>query len=453
MNTVHRAMLYLIRKKGKCVSLLLLLFVIATFMVSCFSILNATKQLTGDIRTSVGAAFYIRANTEVQANSNGEMEVRENNIKISQRQVEEILQNNNIEYYNPINYGFAKGKGIEFVPGDRHTEESNMGKITALRYSALASQFVDDELVITAGRHIKDADKSVIIISEQLAELNNISIGDTLTLIHAMPGERNGKYIDGISVKTAFVEVTVVGIYKLNIQNDEIKPTAGMTENGLYTSLDVLDELGESKTGVYTGEVDFYITDPAKLQEIVMNVRDIQSIDWKTHFIRTNDFKYLKIADRLSSMGNLIKILIISVSTGSILILTLILTLHIHSRMRETGIMLATGISKFSIICGFIIEVMVVTLTAMIFAYITYTRIIECIGDNLFSDIQTGIMRVDMLMGETTYDFNIKNYMSMGISHILIIYVCQVVVVILSTLASSIAIIRLKPMEILSKIC
>ena len=137
-----------------------------------------------------------------------------------------------------------------------------MGKVTALRFSALAPEFADETAVLAEGKHITEADNGKILISESLANANQLSVGDTLMLTHAKPGESDGAYIDEIPVKTAYVQVRISGIYKWSTPDTAVKPTAGIAENEIYASLDVLNELHESEADIYTGEVDFYITDP-----------------------------------------------------------------------------------------------------------------------------------------------------------------------------------------------
>lgn len=82
MNFSKRAFLYVSRKKGKTLSLFLLIFIVGVFLISCFGVLNASERLSKDIRTSLGVAFYIRANTAVSMNENGETEVKENSVNI-----------------------------------------------------------------------------------------------------------------------------------------------------------------------------------------------------------------------------------------------------------------------------------------------------------------------------------------------------------------------------------
>ncbi len=451
MNSTQRAMLYISRKKGKTVSLFLLVFVVAVFLTSCFGVLNASKSLSRDIRTSLGAAFYIRANTEVSMTENGETEVKENNIHITGKEIDEIMQTGEIKYYNPINYGFAKSDRIEFIPGDKHTEENNMGKVTALRFSTLASDFIDETAVLIEGKHITDADKGKILISEQLATKNHLSVGDTLTLTHAKLGEADGAYIDEIPAKTAYAEVQVSGIYKLNAPATFQGPTAGVADNEIYTSLDVLNELYESESGVYTGEVDFYITDPAKLESITRNVQLLQSIDWTTHFIRTNDLGYSKIADQLSSLGDLVKILLVLVSVFSTAFLTLLLTIRMHSRMQEAGILLSVGVSKWQIMAGFLLEVLSVAIIALLLSYVASLCVTVFLSHSLFGELQPNLLNEETLSAGINSGSQIDNYLRLNVIETLFIYLCQIIIITASTFVSSIRLMRLKPKEILSK--
>lgn len=452
MDFIHRAMLYIIRKKGKTVSLFLIIFVVAVFLISCFGVLSASERLSKDIRASIGAAFYIRANTKVSVNESGQTAVKENNVHITQKEIDKIMQTNEIKYCNPINYGFAKSDAIDFIPGDKHTEESNMGKVTALRFSALASDFTEETAVLAEGKHITDADNGKILISEQLANANHLSVGDTLTLTHAKLGKIDGVYIDEIPVKTAYVQVEVSGIYKLNIGGNSNKPTASIAANEIYASLDVLNELNESETGIYTGEVGFYITDPAKLDNITGNVQLLQSIDWTIHFIRTNDFQYFKVADRLASIGDLVKILLVLVSVVSAAFLTLLLTMRMRGRMQEAGILLAAGITKRQIIAGFLFEVLLVTIIALILSYIVSFGVTSFWGHSLFSELQPNLLNDETLTTGMNSGIQIENYLKLSVMDTLLIYLCQITVIIASAFISSIMIMRLKPKEILSKI-
>ncbi len=451
MDCKKRAGLYLLRKKGKAISIFLLIMVVSTFLISCFSLLTASGKLASDIRGALGAAFYLRASTGVVSDENGEMTVTENHIRITDNEIKRIQNCGNIAYYNPINYGYAKGGQLTFIHGEKHTEDNNMGAVTALRYSALETDFADEVLALAAGRHITEADTNVVLISSEVAAVNGLSVGDKIVLSSSELGEADGEYIDVWSGERKETVVTIVGIYDILEADANVTATAGRQENRIYASIDVLTQLAASEPSVYTGEVGFYVTDPKTLDEIVFKVQQIDEIDWKTHFIRTNDFQYSKISDSLTSLGDLIKILLACVSIVSAAILTLILTLRIRGRIPEAGILLGAGIPKGEIIKQFLLEVLSVAATAFLFSYAASFGISHNLGNHLLADFQPNLINAAALQNGMNDAVSIDSYLTLGIGKTLLIYGCQLIVVVLSVLLSSASILKLKPREILTK--
>ena len=451
MDYKKRAGLYLLRKKGKAISIFLLIMVVSTFLISCFSFLTASEKLASDIRGALGAAFYLRASTGVVSDENGEMTVTENHIRITDNEIKRIQNCGNIAYHNPINYGYAKGEQLTFIHGEKHTEDNNMGAVTALRYSALETDFVDEVLALAAGRHITEADTNAVLISSEVAAVNGLSVGDKIVLSSSELGEADGEYIDVWSGERKEIVVTIVGIYDILEADANVTATAGRQENRIYASIDVLTQLAASEPSVYTGEVGFYVTDPKTLDEIVSKVQQIEEIDWKTHFIRTNDFQYSKIADSLASLGDLIKILLACVSIVSAAILTLILTLRIRGRIPEAGILLGAGIPKGEIIKQFLLEVLSVAATAFLFSYAAGFGISHNLGNHLLADFQPNLINAAALQNGMSDAVSIDSYLTLGIGKTLLIYGCQLIVVVLSVLLSSASILKLKPREILTK--
>lgn len=451
MDYKKRAGLYLLRKKEKAISIFLLIMVVSTFLIPCFSLLTASEKLASDIRGALGAAFYLRASTGIVSDENGEMTVTENHIRITDNEIKRIQNCGNIAYYNPINYGYAKGEQLTFIHGEKHTEDNNMGAVTALHYSALETDFVDEALALAAGRHITEADTNAVLISSEVAAVNGLSVGDKIVLSSSELGEADGEYIDVWSGERKETVVTIVGIYDILEADANVTATAGRQENRIYASIDVLTQLAASEPSVYTGEVGFYVTDPKTLDEIVSKVQQIEEIDWKTHFIRTNDFQYSKISNSLTSSGNLIKILLACVSIVSAAILTLILTLRIRGRIPEAGILLGAGIPKGEIIKQFLLEVLSVAATAFLFSYAAGFGISHNLGNHLLADFQPNLINAAALQNGMSDAVGIDSYLTLGIGKTLLIYGCQLIVVALSVLLSSASILKLKPREILTK--
>ncbi len=449
MDYKKRAVLYLLRKKGNTAGIFLLITTVSIFLLSCFALLNASGKLAGDIRGAVGAEFYIRARMGVVSDGSGETTIMERHIRITDSEIERILSCGDIAYCNPVNYGYAKGEGLSFIPGEKHSEDNNMGRITALRYSAPDAGFADKTLSLAEGKHITAADTGSVLISSALAAANDLSVGDSLTLLSSELGETGGEYVDAWHGDRKSDVVTIIGIYDIITPLPNLTATAGRQENRIYASLDVLTALCESEQSVYTGEVGFYVTDPRELEPIVSKVRQIDDIDWETHFIRTNDLGYSEIADGLLKLGGLIKLLLVCVSAVSAAILTLALTLRIKARVPETGILLGAGITKREIIKQFLLEVLIVAAAAFVFSYAVSPPIIRMLGENMLTE--PDIISAAELQNGMSGAVDTRGYLSLGIWRILLIYGCQLAAAVGCVFISSVPVLRLKPKEILTR--
>ena len=306
MHMYKRAVLYLARKKGKAALLFLIFFLVSALLLVCFSVLNGTGQAAKELRSNIGAAFYIRPYQEMifegGAVSEGTTPI------ISQKSIDEVVDaaGGQVKAYNTEHYGYAKSEQLHFLPGAGDSEASNMGQVTAVRDSQLTDVFLNEEYTLLAGRHIQPEDENKILISAELAAENSLEVGDVLTLTHAGLDQQDGVYIDTIPEKTVFAEVEIVGIFQCDGAADSAdSPTAGKATNHIYSDSHLLINLQEQQEGVFEGEIAFYIADPLELDTLLERVEAIDSIDWDNHILRENDFQYEQIAGQLQNLQNL----------------------------------------------------------------------------------------------------------------------------------------------------
>ena len=238
MGVCRRAALYLARKKGKAILLFLIFFLVSALLLICFSVLNGTGQAARDLRSNIGAAFYIRPYAQMTledgALSEGTAPV------ISQQSIDEVIDaaQGQVKAYNTEHYGYAKSEQLHFLPGAGDNEASNMGQVTAVRDSGLTDVFLNEEYTLLAGRHIQPEDENKILISAELAVENSLEVGDVLTLTHAGLDQQDGEYIDTIPEKTAFAKVEIVGIFQCDGAADSAdSPTAGKAANHIFSVL------------------------------------------------------------------------------------------------------------------------------------------------------------------------------------------------------------------------
>lgn len=448
MGVCRRAALYLARKKGKAFLLFLIFFLVSALLLICFSVLDGTGQAARDLRSNIGAAFYIRPYAQMTledgALSEGTTPV------VSQQSIDEVINaaQGQVKAYNTEHYGYAKSEQLHFLPGAGDNEASNMGQVTAVRDSQLTDVFLNEECTLISGRHIQPEDENKILISAELAAENDLKVGDILTLTHAGLDQRDdGTYIDTIPEKTAFAKAEIVGIFQADgADNGMDAPTAGKAVNHIYSDSHLLVNLQEQQEGIFEGEIAFYIADPLELDTILERVEAIQSIDWVNHILKENDFQYEQIAGQLQNLQNLAAALIALAATLGIVILMLILMVQIRGRIREAGIYLSVGKPKMEIIGQFALEAWGLLIVGFLSAFLLWLFCSGPVNGLLFGALVQGTGTAALQTGGNT-----MNYLQPDLIHSGVLLAGELAAVLLTVLAASGAILRLKPKEILTK--
>ena len=443
MGVCRRAALYLTRKKGKSMLLFLIFFLASALLLICFSILDGTGQAARNLRSNIGAAFYIRPYAQMTlvdgALSEGTTPV------ISQQSIAEVIDasQGQIKAFNTEHYGYAKSDQLHFLPGAGDSEASNMGRVTAVRDSGLTDVFLNEEYTLLAGRHIQPEDENKILISAELAAENSLEIGDVLTLTHAGLGQRDGEYIDTIPEKTAFAQVEIVGIFQYSgATGSADTPTAGKAANHMYSDSHLLVHLQEQQEGIYAGEIAFYIADPLELDALLERVASIDSIDWENHILRKNDLQYEQIAGQLQNLQNLAAALIAIVSALSNAILVLILMMRIRGRIHEAGICLSVGKPKTEIIGQFALEACVLLCADFLLAFLFWLPGSDAANGLLFGALTQGTVRENGVEA---------NALRPDLLRSSALFAGELAAALLAVLVASGPILRFKPKEILSR--
>ena len=447
MGVCRRAALYLARKKGKAILLFLIFFLISALLLICFSVLSGTEQAAKDLRSNIGAAFYVRPYQEIifegGAVSEGATPV------ISKQSIDEVIDaaQGQVRAYNTEHYGYAKSEQLHFLPGIGDSEASNMGQVTAVQDSGLTDVFLNEEYTLLAGRHIQRSDENKILISAELAAENSLEVGDVLTLAHAVLDQQGGEYIDTIPEKTVFAQVEIVGIFQCDGAADSAdSPTAGKAVNHIYSDSHLLVNLQEQQAGIFEGEIAFYIADPLELDTILERVEVIQSIDWDNHILKENDFQYEQIAGQLQNLQNLAVALIALAAALGIVILMLILMVQIRGRIREAGIYLSVGKPKMEIIGQFALEAWGLLIVGFFSAFLLWLFCSDPVNKLLFGVLIQGTGTAALQTGGNT-----MNYLQPDLIHSGVLLAGELAAVLLTVLVASGAILRLKPKEILAK--
>ena len=174
-------------------------------------------------------------------------------------------------------------------------------------------------------------------------------------------------------------------------------PTAGMPENNIVASLDVLEKLKQSEISIYKGEQHFFVKDPKQMKDIEKEMRLIPDIDWSKYFIYSNDFKYSKVSASMEEIEVLMKTLRSAVYSVGILILFLALVVNIRNRKKEAGIYLSIGISKWKTVVQYLWETMLIFIPAFLIAIFVVQGMSGIVSDKLFVEVPEKLISVQTL--------------------------------------------------------
>lgn len=424
----------------------MIFLLVSTLCLLCTVIAKEASVSVKRIRESIGGEIYIRPTQNSIVDENGNVSVGMEDLSITEKTIQKILSDSRIQYWNSVNYGYAKSKQIMFLPGKDDNPETNMGRIQSTNYSELHNSFIDKTWKLKEGEHIIEGDKEKILITDSLAETNGLKVGDIITLESSELKEKDGIYCDGITEDREAIQVKIKGIYSTKEENVQDVPTAGMPENNIIASFDVLEKLKQVEAGTYKGEQHFFVKDPKQMKDIEQQMRAIPDIDWSKYFIYSNDFKYSKVSENMEETETLMKTLRSAAYSVGILILFLMLIINIRNRKREAGIYLSIGISKWKTVIQYLWEIMLIFIPAFLIAIFVAEGISGIVADKLFVEVPKKLISVQTL--------GLNNVITNGGLKILdiIIWGCMETVGICGAVVlAAIPILRLQPKTILSQ--
>lgn len=398
MNVLKRAFLYDTRKKGKSLTLFLLFVLITLFVTISFSVLSATQAAAANLRETVGASFTLRGKP-VELSTSGEDYVMQF-IPISQQDIDLIADSTEIKACNAQQSATATASGFIFPSG------MPSGAISANTSSAWNRNFTSGIVTLAEGRHITQDDQRVALVSRELAEENELDIGSELSL-------------DPAAV------VKIIGIY-------ESDPSMEFDNDTIFTDHSTYWVLTESAAGTYSGRVDFFVTDPARLETVMEQIKRDVPLRWEDYTLQADTAEYDAIAYQLLTIGRLTTLLIVSAMIVSIVVLFLILAMRIRGRVHEVGVLLAVGVTKGHIIAQFFVETTTILLLAFLFSCpVSYFAVVQ-IGT--FLRDMVGAVNVDLPAWKLLLQYGIETF-----------------VVFAGVMMAAYPIFHLHPKEILSK--
>lgn len=424
MSMWKRAWYYITRKKKKSVIMFLLLFLIATALVSGIAVRQAVASIKNEMNQNIKAGLLM----EPAEKESG---------KIIWNDAEKVRKSKGISGYQYDLQTMAKlteGKLVEMQQGiimdDSFLEEyENLMTVCGSTDSAQNHDFISRKLQLTEGRHIQPSDTGKVLLHEAFAKQNGYHVGSKVKFADKAENEKSR-------------ELEVVGLFRGSAGKQTIIPSE-TSENTVFTDLESAQQFsGEREKFIDTAT--YYVENPKQITFVKEEIQKLP-LDWNTYQLSDNADSYKGILSSADNMEKMIEITIAGIIGVSVLILSLVLIFWIQGRIHETGIMLSVGISKLQIVMQYILEIALIAVLSFGLAYFSGKAAGQTVGKQIAMQAEENVVDGSEEAGAAEMEIPVS-WKEMAT-----VYAAGLGIIVLSVGISSIAIIRLKPKEILSK--
>lgn len=475
MSIIKRAFLYAARKRGKTILLFAILLIMATFVLTGLSIWKASEAAQLNLRQSLGGKFDIYVDWEnspyvvkeiIKDNEFDEETGKTSNsfliystVQLTPEEIAAINSVPGVKYSSARYDVLARFDNLSLFPGTVSVAENlqHRTKVFGVCGTETDELFTTGTLTLTEGRHITSEDQSVAIISGDLAEKNELHIGDYITTHIYNPED------DDFTGEE--MQVQIIGLFTPNVteQLGETVTIFDKIQNRIFIDLQTSIKMNNDKINYGFSAVNVTIDDPQNMEQVVSAVKKLSVIDWNAFTIEIDNEVYEKAAAPLATLNELVVALLVVIIVVSAIILALVLTLWTKTRVHEIGVFLSVGIWKSAIIGQYLTEVLLIAVFAFGLSYFTSNAVAGQIGNHLLEqslqveqEDNSGSTPAAVDVGADTLiqkPLPTENGIQVSVEpdSLALLYLIGFAIIIVAVSISSITVMRLNPREILSK--
>ncbi|OAZ66200.1 putative ABC transporter permease YclI [Bacillus subtilis] len=480
MNFIKRAFWNMKAKKGKTLLQLFVFTVICVFVLSGLTIQSAAQKSSELARQELGGSVTLQVDRqkqmEKQQDSGEKRSFESTPIKVSD--ANKLAALDHVKSYNYTTSASANAGNFDAIESSSSSDSSSSSSssnaknsqggpqmvqadlsIEGIISTALVDDFSDGDSKITDGRAITKSDvgKKVTVINETLAEENDLSVGDSIT-------------IESATDEDTTVKLKIVGIYKTTSSGDDQAQNFSFLNpyNKLYTPYTATAAL---KGDDYKNTIDsaVYYMDDAKNMDAFVKAAKKTSIDFDTYTLNTNDQLYQQMVGPIENVASFSKNVVYLVSVAGAVILGLIVMMSIRERKYEMGVLMAIGEKRWKLIGQFLTEILIVAVIAIGLASVTGNLVANQLGNQLLSQqissstdsTQTASGQMPgggggmggKMFGHSSSNVDVIDSLNVAVSmnDMLILGGIGILIAIIATLLPSISVLRLHPKTILTK--
>ena len=424
MNPIQRAWAYVSRKRLRSFILFLILFVLLAGVSACLTLMKSNKTVETNLYRSLNSAFSIKK--------------VKNNQTFQLSDLVSVQKIKGLEHVSPELDTIVKLKDKEVVTGEQSVErddvtdaEQNLLGLTALEDSSKDVNFTSSAFRLKEGRHLQKGDTKKILIHEELAKKNSLSLYDKIALDAAQLGSSSGQT----------VEFEIIGIFSGKKQEAFTGLSSDFSENQVFTDYDSSQGLlGNSSPQVTRAR--FYLEEPKQMESLLKEVENL-GLENQGYQVEKENKAFEQIKDSVATFQTFLSLFLYGIMLAGAGALVLVLSLWLRERVYEVGILLSLGKEKASIFLQFCLEVILLSLGVLLPAFLAGKVISSYLLQTLLAGGEEAALQ-DTLAKTTSWT---SSLLSFGESYLFVL-----VLSCLSVALCFIFLFRKSPKEILSSI-
>lgn len=428
MRIIQKSLAYVARKKKRTTIIFLILTAVLSSLYACLLVVNSSSNLENSLYKASNSSFSI-----VKKDPQGYFSYKDIKSIHNIKEIKESL----LEYE-----GLAKPLNAKAVSADQQVRRDDLDEdlkntvaIHGTNNTTKNALFSSGVLKLKQGRHLEQNDREKALIHEAFAQKNNLKIGDKIELNLINTSDKKTE-----TQKTKF---EIIGIFSGKKQEKYTGLSSDFSENTIFSDFKTtMQALNLPESEDLLSKITLYTETADQLDKAITKTEKL-NIDWSKYKIEKNNATFKDILESIAGVKNIINLMTYLIIIGGSVVLSLILMLWLRERIYEIGILLSIGASQLQIVSQFIIELVLISIPAIISSFI--------LGNLVFSSITKGLSEAEetssIASSFTNGIFELGSLMVFAQSYSILI-----TIIILSVIIASMMILAKKPKEILSKI-
>ncbi len=393
MNFIFRGFKSLIERKGKTFIMFLIMLTVSLVTLTSFSIQSATNLASDSARQKLGAVVTLTQDIEKlmqEAKNNSEGGMRGQKIEqvpVPISYIDELTSSEYVIDYSVTSNSPANLDDTLLAVGVEESSESTndpfggmkpqmaTGDIMLTGVSNMANEdkVTNGLIELVEGRELteEDLNSNVVLMEQSFAELNSLSVGDSINL---------NSYTD-----ESVVSAEIVGIFvdSSEVSENAFRMTSQLPYNNMYVPYTLSNELKGATDTV--DSIRIYLNDPINIDNFMNEANGNSNIDFETFKLDTNSASYDAMMGPIENVASFSKTTLIMVLIFGGLVLTLVIMLSIKDRVHEMGILMGLGEKKYKIVLQLLTETVTVLAVCLCISSFVGGTISSTVADQLIT--------------------------------------------------------------------